>query len=284
MRSTSGTGTDSAVPNIKPGRHLLRHLVDGARAVDVAAAERLQEHAVVEHGPEVVRVRIAEVRRDRVVAVRGADLTEPAVDLRERFVPRDLVPRLAARGSSACARGPDRLSSCLIAVPFGHRYPRLNTSSRSPRTERDLAGRRCAARARTSLRTGGTSGTRCSAWPKPTSTGTRWTAAARTRRCRTRSRCPHPVFRPSNHASRSQPQPLTTASGSPWCVSSSVSRATATRDAVQDDGPRAAVIGRFDPVARIQLRPVRGRAIREGCAACGPARGPTNATGQSVGR
>ena len=77
MRSTSGTGIVSARAEHEAGRHLLRHLVDGARAVDVPAAQRLQQHAVVEHRTEVVRVRVAEVHRDRVVAVRGADLAEP---------------------------------------------------------------------------------------------------------------------------------------------------------------------------------------------------------------
>ena len=77
------------------GRDLLRHLVDGARAVDVAAPQRLQQHPVVEDGTEVVRVRIAEVRRHRVVPVRGADLAETPLDLRERFAPADLPPRLA---------------------------------------------------------------------------------------------------------------------------------------------------------------------------------------------
>jgi hypothetical protein len=71
------------------GRNLLRHLVDRARAVDVARPRGLQHHPAVDQWAEVVRRRIAEIHRDRVVAVRGAHFTESAIDLGKRFVPAD---------------------------------------------------------------------------------------------------------------------------------------------------------------------------------------------------
>ena len=49
VRSMSGTGTDSAVPNIRPDGDLLRHLVDGARGREhVPRAERAEQHPRVE--------------------------------------------------------------------------------------------------------------------------------------------------------------------------------------------------------------------------------------------
>ena len=44
VRSTSGTGIDSGAPNIRPGGHVLGHLVDGARREDVLASPRARSH------------------------------------------------------------------------------------------------------------------------------------------------------------------------------------------------------------------------------------------------
>ena len=80
----------------QPGRDLLRHLVDGARRVDVVAAERAQQAARVQTEPEVVRRRIAEVDRDRVAAVRGEDRRQARVDLAKGLLPARLAPLAAA--------------------------------------------------------------------------------------------------------------------------------------------------------------------------------------------
>ena len=101
------------------GRHLLRHLVDGARRVHVLRARRLQQHAVVDETREVVRVRIAEVHRERVGAVLLADRRESRVDRRERLVPRHLVERRRRAGSAAGGCGPDRPRAASAPCPSG---------------------------------------------------------------------------------------------------------------------------------------------------------------------
>ncbi len=80
----------------QPGRHLLRHLVDRARGVDVLRARGLQQHAVVREAGKVVRARVAEIDRQRVGTVPLTDRGESRVDRLERLVPRDLVERVAA--------------------------------------------------------------------------------------------------------------------------------------------------------------------------------------------
>jgi hypothetical protein len=71
----------------QPRRDLLGHLVDGARGVDVLRAERLHQHAPVEHVAEAVRARVADVGGDRVAAVLLEQRHQAAVDLLERLVP-----------------------------------------------------------------------------------------------------------------------------------------------------------------------------------------------------
>ena len=143
MRSTSGTGIVERAAEHQPGRHLLRHLVDRARGVDVLRARRLQQHPVVDEPGEVVRVRVAEVHRERVGAVLLADRREARVDRRERLVPRHFAERVAVAHAAAVRTRSGSASSCLIAVPFGHRKPWLNTSSRSPRTSVISSPSRC---------------------------------------------------------------------------------------------------------------------------------------------
>ena len=108
QRSTSGIGTDSIVPNMWPGGHLLRHLVDGRRRVEVLRAEHAQPRGAVRDRGQVVRVRVAEVDGDRVLAVLGEDRREPPVDLLERLVPAwpRRARRRGARAASSGGRGP----------------------------------------------------------------------------------------------------------------------------------------------------------------------------------
>ena len=66
---------------------LLRPLVDRARRVDVAGAERLGEHAAVEQRRHAVDGRVADVDRGAVATVLGQQRREAAVDQLERLVP-----------------------------------------------------------------------------------------------------------------------------------------------------------------------------------------------------
>ncbi len=90
-----GHGHGERATEHEPGAHLLRHLVDRAGAEHVRRPEALQQDPTLDDRPEVVRIRIAEVHGHRV-AVLLEDRTEPALDLRERLVPRRVVPRVAA--------------------------------------------------------------------------------------------------------------------------------------------------------------------------------------------
>ena len=116
------------------GRDLLRHLVDGARAVDVAAPQRLQ-HARGCRGPDRGCARsdcrgTPRPRRSRARRGSRRDAARSPRTLRLQLTSRHVSPSriIGTRTRSGS------VSSCLIAVPFGQRYPRLNTSSRSPRT------------------------------------------------------------------------------------------------------------------------------------------------------
>ena len=68
--------------------HLLGVLVDRAGAEQVAALQGLEQHARVEERAQVVRRRVADVRRHRVAAVLGLDGRQAAIDLGEGLVPR----------------------------------------------------------------------------------------------------------------------------------------------------------------------------------------------------
>jgi hypothetical protein len=87
----------------KAGRHLLRHLVDGARREDVPRPERAQQHGVVCQEGEVVGSRVPHVRRHGVPAVLLQDGGEPAVDLLERLVPGRLS-QLAVATDQGCGQ------------------------------------------------------------------------------------------------------------------------------------------------------------------------------------
>jgi hypothetical protein len=107
----------------EPGRDLLRHLVDGARGVDVPRAERAEERARIEHELEVVGGGIAHVDGDGVAPVVLQDARDVPVDLGERVVPCHLVPgRVAAdhRGAKpigiAVERGQRRALGADVAV------------------------------------------------------------------------------------------------------------------------------------------------------------------------
>ena len=68
-------------------RDLLGHLVHRRGGVDVPRAQRLEQHAAVDHGVEVVRVGIAQVDGDGVAVAVGEHAREPLVDRRQRLVP-----------------------------------------------------------------------------------------------------------------------------------------------------------------------------------------------------
>ena len=74
----------------QPRRHLLRHLVDGRRRVEVLRPEHAQPRGPVDQRGQVVGVRVAEVDGHRVLPVLGDQRREPAVDLLERLVPARL--------------------------------------------------------------------------------------------------------------------------------------------------------------------------------------------------
>ena len=73
------------------GGKVLRHLVDRRGGVDVLGAERPEQHLEIDHGREVVRVRVARVDGDRVPAVLFEDRAEPGLDRGERLFPRGLA-------------------------------------------------------------------------------------------------------------------------------------------------------------------------------------------------
>ena len=86
---------------------LLRPLVDRARRVDVAGAERLGEHAAVEQRRHAVDGRVADVDRGAVATVLCEQRRQALVDARERLVPRRGRERaVGLPAASACAGGP----------------------------------------------------------------------------------------------------------------------------------------------------------------------------------
>src|SRR6266568_772742 len=70
-------------------RNLLRHLIDGARRVDVLAAKRAECGATVEQRGIVVRGRIAEIDGHRVTVVLLENRNQSLLDCGERVFPSD---------------------------------------------------------------------------------------------------------------------------------------------------------------------------------------------------
>ena len=87
-----GHGDEERVAEHEAARHVLGHLVDRAGGVEVAAAERLDDGAVVEDAGQRVGRGVAEVQRHRVTAVGVQHGGEAPVHLGERLGPRDLLP------------------------------------------------------------------------------------------------------------------------------------------------------------------------------------------------
>ncbi len=83
----------------QPGRDLLRHLVDGGGRVDVLRPERLQEGGAVDHRPEAVGGRVADVDGDGVAPALGEHPRKALVDGGERLLPArlDAARRRGAR-------------------------------------------------------------------------------------------------------------------------------------------------------------------------------------------
>ena len=284
MRSMSGTGHRERGAEHEPGRDLLRHLVDRARAVDVAAAERLQERAVVQHGPEVVRVRVPEVRGDGVVAVRGTDRAEtvgrsprtprptstschvsPRPDHRRAHavgIALELLDRGALRAEVAVAED-------VVAIAAHERdlavvEVQLETARRLAevaRAVRDVSAWRASLRVR---EPGATAAARDTSLPDAVTVSVRCCVRAATRAGRIPSRSTIGVrHRPCRHRHR-------------------LAEPRRTR-AVQDHGPRPVVVGRFDAVRASSCgRPGR-RARGQRAQRCRRARGSTNAD-RPVGR
>jgi len=69
---------------------VLRHLVDGARRVDVRARERPSQHPVVQDGRQCVRGRVAEVKSHAVAPVTRLHPREAPLDLGKRLFKGDL--------------------------------------------------------------------------------------------------------------------------------------------------------------------------------------------------
>ncbi len=78
-----------------PGREVLRHLVDRRSGIDVLRAERPEQHLEVDHGREVVGVRVAGVDGDRVAPVLFEDRARARP--RPRRTPPPRSPREALR-------------------------------------------------------------------------------------------------------------------------------------------------------------------------------------------
>ncbi len=174
------------------GRHLLRHLVDRARGVDVRRARAPAAAPGCRRGPRGCarsgcRGR-PRARRGR--AARGSALSPASIaaNASSHVTSWNVSPPADQRPADAVGIGFELLERGALRAEVAVAEHVVAVAAH----ERDLAVRRGAARARTSPRRDGRSGTRCSASPKPTSTGTRWTAAARTRRSPTPSRCLHP--------------------------------------------------------------------------------------------
>ena len=139
VRSTSGTGIDSGAPNIRPDRHVLGHLVDGARREDALAAERADHHGPVGERRQVVRARVAHVHGHGVAPVLGQDGGEALVDH-----PNASSQVASAKLPSGCLTSGVRSRSpsscrCLSPVALGQMKPWLKTSSSSPRTSSHVA-------------------------------------------------------------------------------------------------------------------------------------------------
>ena len=134
MRSMSGIGMLSAVPNMSPADTCLgiwstvlaEYRFVAARAPGSGPGRRAGRRGCGRWGCRGTR----RPRRGR--AARGSARGRARPRRRRRpTTPRATVARVApavARSRSGSA------SSCFSAVPFGHRKPWLNTSSRSPRT------------------------------------------------------------------------------------------------------------------------------------------------------
>jgi hypothetical protein len=84
-----GHRRDQRRPVEVKGRRKARARILRARAEAVAAAERVNETRPQQQGAVVVDDRVAQVERDRVSAVGGAQRLEPRADDRERFLPAD---------------------------------------------------------------------------------------------------------------------------------------------------------------------------------------------------
>ena len=115
------------------GAHLLRHLVDGARAEDV----RRSRAPAAAPCPSMIAPRLWAFGLPRYTptASRSASRIGPS----PRSISANASSQVTSRQVSpvrTCGRRSrsGSASSALSAVPFGHRYPWLNTSSLSPRT------------------------------------------------------------------------------------------------------------------------------------------------------
>ena len=137
MRSRSGTTNTFGSPYMSPDDTCRGIWSTVDRREDVPRAERVQQRAYPEQGPERVDVRVAEVDTDGVRPVFGDDGVEPAVDLGERLVPRRLDVAFAATDREVCAVGPDPRGAASSVEPFGQMNPCEKTSARSPRIRVD---------------------------------------------------------------------------------------------------------------------------------------------------
>ncbi len=76
------------------GADVLRHLIDRRRREDVGACHRGHHRADIELSAEIVRVRVAEHRAERLATMRLDDRSEPTFDLGKGLVPGCFLPTI----------------------------------------------------------------------------------------------------------------------------------------------------------------------------------------------